>query len=461
MRPPLNILLVGSGGREHALAWKLAQSPRLRALYVAPGNAGTHQPAAAVPLVNCPVAADDVPGLAALARERAIDLVVIGPEVPLALGLADALLAAGVPVFGPSRAAARIEASKAFAKAFMLRHGLPTARYAAFTDFHQAIGHLLAVDYPVVIKASGLAAGKGVIVPDCADDAEAALRQIMLERGFGAAGDEVVIEERLAGEEVSLLAFTDGTTVRAMPPAQDHKRLLAGDRGPNTGGMGAYAPAPLAPPALVAAWTRSILQPAVDGLRAEGRPFVGVLYAGLMLTPAGPRVLEFNCRFGDPETQALLPLLETDLVDLAEACAHGRLAEVDVRWRPGAAACVVLAAEGYPGPYATGRVITGLEAPLQDAVLFHAGTARAGEDVVTAGGRVLAATGWGPDLPAALEQAYRAVAAVHFEGRHYRADIGRRALTHSPSPSGKDHVPQTDPSLPGGPAVGRRADGLH
>ncbi|MBL8058547.1 MAG: phosphoribosylamine--glycine ligase [Anaerolineales bacterium] len=426
----MNLLLVGGGGREHALAWKLAQSPRLRALFIAPGNAGTEQPAAAVPLINCPVAADDVPGLTALARERAIDLALIGPEVPLALGLADALRAAGVAVFGPAQAAAQIEASKAFAKAFMLRHGLPTARYAVFTDFYPAVGHLLAVDYPVVIKASGLAAGKGVIVPDCADDAEAALRQIMLDRDFGAAGDEVIIEERLTGAEVSLLAFTDGTTVRAMPPAQDHKRLLAGDQGPNTGGMGAYAPAPLAGPEAVADWTRTILQPAVDSLRAEGRPFVGVLYAGLMLTAAGPRLLEFNCRFGDPETQALLPLLETDLVEIADACAHGRLAELDVCWRPGAAACVVLAAAGYPGPYTKGRVITGLDTPLQDAVFFHAGTARAGDQIVTAGGRVLAAAGWGPDLPAALARAYQAVGAVHFEGAQYRADIGRRALAN-------------------------------
>ncbi len=286
----LKILLVGSGGREHALAWKLAQSPRLAALIVAPGNAGTASlGGAAAPIVNAPVPADDVSGLTALARDQRVDLVIIGPEAPLAAGLTDALRAGGIPVFGPSQAAAQIEASKAFAKAFMVRHGLPTARYAAFTDFDAALRHLLKIDYPVVIKASGLAAGKGVIVPECADDAEAAVRQMLLDRGFGAAGAEVIIEERLTGEEISLLAFTDGATVRAMPPAQDHKRLLAGDHGPNTGGMGAYAPAPIAPPDLAAELTRTCLQPAVDGLRAEGRPFVGVLYAGLMLTADGPR----------------------------------------------------------------------------------------------------------------------------------------------------------------------------
>ncbi|MBP7694445.1 MAG: phosphoribosylamine--glycine ligase [Anaerolineales bacterium] len=426
----MKILLVGSGGREHALAWKLAQSPRLAALIVAPGNAGTASlGGAAAPIVNAPVPADDVSGLTALARDQRVDLVIIGPEAPLAAGLTDALRAGGIPVFGPSQAAAQIEASKAFAKAFMVRHGLPTARYAAFTDFDAALRHLLKIDYPVVIKASGLAAGKGVIVPECADDAEAAVRQMLLDRGFGAAGAEVIIEERLTGEEISLLAFTDGATVRAMPPAQDHKRLLAGDHGPNTGGMGAYAPAPIAPPDLAAELTRTCLQPAVDGLRAEGRPFVGVLYAGLMLTADGPRLLEFNGRFGDPETQVLLPLLASDLVDLVEACALGRLADIDVRWRPGAAACVVLAAEGYPGAYATGRPITGLDAPLDDAVIFHAGTQRVDNHTLTAGGRVLAVAGWGPDLPQALARAYAGVARVDFAGRQYRPDIGWRALT--------------------------------
>jgi phosphoribosylamine--glycine ligase len=332
-----------------------------------------------------------------------------------------------VRVFGPSQAAAQIEASKAFAKAFMVRHGLPTARFAAFTDFYQAIGHLLTVDYPVVIKASGLAAGKGVIVPGCADEAEAALRQIMLDREFGAAGDEVIIEERLVGEEVSLLAFTDGVTVRPMPPAQDHKRLLDGDQGPNTGGMGAYAPAPLCPPEMVEDLTQSILQPAIDGLRAERRPFVGVLYAGLMLTPFGPRVLEFNCRFGDPEAQVILPLLDSDLVDIAEACAEGRLAEAPVTWKGGAAASVVLASEGYPGRYVTGRVIRGLEPEPAQALVFHAGTRLAEGQVLTAGGRVLCVTGWGSTLLDALKRAYAVIETASFDGMQYRHDIGWRA----------------------------------
>jgi phosphoribosylamine--glycine ligase len=426
----MRVLIVGSGGREHALAWKAAQSPRLSELYVAPGNAGTGRDSklSTPNSQNTPIASDDSMALVAFARDKQIDLVIIGPEAPLAAGLADDLRAAGLKVLGPSRAAAEIEWSKAFAKGFMQRHHIPTARHAAFRDFHAALGHLLQVEYPVVVKASGLAAGKGVIVPDCDDDAEAALRAMMLDKAFGAAGDEVVIEERLYGEEVSLFGFTDGVRVTPTLPAQDHKRLLEGDHGPNTGGMGAYAPTPICPPAMVEDLTRRILQPAVDGLRAEGRPYVGVLYAGLMLTDAGPRVIEFNCRFGDPETQALLPLLETDLLDIAEACAEGRAAEVDIRWKPGAAACVVLASEGYPGAYASGRVIMGLEAQLDNAVIFHGGTARAGDRVVTAGGRVLGVTGWGASLPDALAAAYAGVEQIGFAGRQYRKDIGWRAL---------------------------------
>jgi phosphoribosylamine--glycine ligase len=429
----VRVLIVGSGAREHALAWKVAQSPRLTRLYVAPGNAGTDDVAA-----NVALRADDTAGLREFARSQSIDLVIVGPEAPLAAGLAEALRAAGLAVFGPSAAAAEIESSKAFSKAFMQRHGLPTARYAAFTDYYAAIGHLLTLgDEPVVIKASGLAAGKGVLLPDCADDAEAALRQIMLDREFGAAGDSVIIEERLTGPEVSLLAFTDGVTVRAMPPAQDHKRLHDGDQGPNTGGMGAYAPAPICPPMLAQQLTREILQPTVDGLRAEGRPFVGVLYAGLMLTPAGPRVLEFNCRFGDPECQALLPLLDSDLLEIALACALGRLAEVDVRWmaRPDAqaAACVVLAAPGYPAAPESGHVIGGLADPdLPNTVVFHAGTRRVGEQVLTAGGRVLGVTGWGADLPAALAAAYSRAGQIHFDGLQFRRDIGAQALPAAP-----------------------------
>jgi len=417
----MKVLIIGSGGREHAIAWKVAQSPRLSQLFVAPGNAGTAAH-------NVPINAEDIPALVAFANEQDIDLTIVGPEVPLALGLADGLQAAGRSVFGPSQAAAQIEASKAFSKDFMARQHIPTARFATFTEFREALKYLLSADYPIVIKASGLAAGKGVILPDCADDAEAALRSIMLAKEFGSAGDEVIIEERLSGPEVSLLAFSDGFTVKPMPPAQDHKRIFDNDQGPNTGGMGAYAPAPICPPALVEEFTRSILQPTIDGLRDEGKPFVGVLYAGLMLTADGPRVLEYNCRFGDPETQAILPLLASDLLDVVEACVTGRLAEIDVQWRSGAAACVVIASEGYPGKHSSGREIHGLDQSFDQAVVFHAGTKLSAGKIVTAGGRVLGVTGFDDNFRDALEHAYQAVRQIQFEGMQYRKDIGRRAL---------------------------------
>jgi len=431
----VKVLIVGAGGREHAIAWKIAQSPRLSQLFVAPGNAGTAAN-------NISIAAEDSAGIVSFANQHQLDLILIGPEAPLANGLADALRATGRLVFGPSQAAAQIEASKAFSKAFMQRHHIPTARFAAFTDFREALKHLLRIDYPIVIKASGLAAGKGVILPDCADEAEAALRTIMLEHEFGAAGDEVIIEERLSGEEVSLLAFTDGVTVQPMPPAQDHKRIFDGDRGPNTGGMGAYAPAPICPPALVDEFTRTILQPTIDGLREEERLFSGVLYAGLMLTPDGPRVLEYNCRFGDPETQAILPLLDTDLIDIAEACAIGQLNTIEVKWKSGAAACVVMASEGYPAKYPVGREIRGLEASFENAVVFQAGTKLSEGQVVTSGGRVLGVTGWGGTLREAVDTAYVAVKSIEFEGLQVRRDIGWRAFNECLRQSGltdEDH----------------------
>ncbi len=422
----MKVLIVGSGGREHALAWKAAQSPRLTRLYVAPGNAGTQT-------YNCNIAMTDHNAIATFACNEQIDLVIIGPEAPLAVGLADALRAAGLKVFGPSQAAAEIESSKAFAKAFMARHHIPSARFATFTQFEDALNYMKGLGYPFVIKASGLAAGKGVILPESAEEAEAALRSIMLDREFGTAGEEVILEERLTGEEVSLLAFSDGRTVKPMPPAQDHKRLLDHDLGPNTGGMGAYAPAPVCPPAMAAELARLTLQPAIDGLHEEGRPFVGVLYAGLMLTPDGPRVLEYNCRFGDPETQVILPLLDTDLLTIAEACADGAvgagwLADVDVRWKPGAAACVVAASEGYPGHSPLGRTITGLDTAFTQATIFQAGTKCVEDKPVTAGGRVLAATGWDTTIAGALDRAYTALRAVDFAGKQARSDIGWRAL---------------------------------
>jgi phosphoribosylamine--glycine ligase len=335
-------------------------------------------------------------------------------------------------VFGPSRSAAQIEASKSFAKELMARHGIPSGTFSTFRRHEAAQAYLNTLPGdppPVVIKASGLAAGKGVIVPESRQHAEAALRQIMLEREFGPAGDEVIIEERLVGPEVSLLAFCDGETARPMIPAQDHKRVFEGDQGPNTGGMGAYAPVPICPPALVDELMHTIIQPTVAALRAEGRPFVGALYAGLMLTEAGPRVIEFNCRFGDPETQVILPLLESDLLEIFLACTNGTLAEADMRWKAGAAACVVLASGGYPGKYPSGYPIHGLDGGKPGAYIFHAGTKlhRDGQ-VLTAGGRVLCVSGWGDAIEQALANAYAAIGEVAFEGMHYRKDIGWRVL---------------------------------
>jgi phosphoribosylamine--glycine ligase/phosphoribosylformylglycinamidine cyclo-ligase len=433
----MNVLIIGSGGREHALAWKIARSPRLGRLFIAPGNAGTLQQGHNVPIPAQGAARE----LVEFCQGEQIDLVVIGPEAPLAEGLADDLRLAGLAVFGPSRSAAQIEASKAFSKAFMARHAIPTARFAVFNDYQSALAHLEGLDYPVVIKASGLAAGKGVILPEDRQAGQAALYRLMVAGEFGAAGAEVVIEERLQGEEVSLLAFCDGTSLKVMPPAQDHKRLLNGDAGPNTGGMGAYAPAPVCPPALVEQAVQTILQPALDGLREEGMPFVGVLYAGLMLTSHGPRVLEFNCRFGDPETQAILPLLETDLLTILEACVQGNLQSLVLHWKPGAAACVVLASGGYPEKVTSGQLVSGLEKTFEDAVIFHAGTRLVDRQVLTAGGRVLGVTGWGASLPEALERAYAAVTKIAFEGMQYRNDIGSRALGRQSEPPGQSEAP--------------------
>lgn len=419
----MNILIIGGGGREHALAWKLAQSPRVGRVFVAPGNGGTDS--------SISLPESDVAGLIAFAQQESIGLVVIGPEAPLAAGAADAFRTAGLRCFGPSQAAARLETSKAFAKDFMARHDIPTAAYATFTDYPAALAHLRSIDYPVVIKASGLATGKGVIVPDTREEAEAALHVIMVERVFGAAGDEAIIEERIAGPEISLLGFSDGRTVVVMPPAQDHKRVFDGDRGPNTGGMGAFAPVPWLTFEAVAGLAEIALHRAIQGMAAEGTPYVGVLYAGLMLTLDGPRVLEYNCRFGDPETQVILPLLRSDLLDVLEACVDGALSPCGVRWRDGAAATVVAASEGYPGSYPKGRAITGTAeaAAFPGVTVFHAGTRRAEDgQLLTAGGRVLAVTGVGADLRAALARAYAGIAQIHFAGMHYRRDIGAKAL---------------------------------
>ncbi len=426
----MNVLILGSGGREHALAWKLSRSPRLQSLFCAPGNAGT---SALAENLSVPVdGSDGFDALAKLVHAKKIGLVLVGPEAPLAAGVADRLLREDTLVFGPTKQAAEIESSKAFAKDFMRRHQIPTARYGVFTSLDAALSHLFEVGYPVVIKASGLAAGKGVVLPQTREEAEAALRSMLQEKVFGEAGQEVVIEERLEGPEVSVLAFSDGETFQVMPPAQDHKRLLGGDKGPNTGGMGAYAPAPICTPGLLEEVSRTILAPAIKGLRDENRKFVGVLYAGVMLTKDGPKALEFNARFGDPETEVLLPLLETDLLEIAMACAQGRLKDLPIRWKKASALCVVLASENYPEKPFTGRVIQGLEKNPDQSMVFHSGTKEVGGRTVTAGGRVLTVTGFGEDLWAAHQNAYRAVARLSFPGMQYRKDIGRQALSKEP-----------------------------
>lgn len=416
----MNILVIGSGGREHALAWALGRSPRVSKIYIAPGNAGTEHVG-----INVPIAAENIAGLLDFAQNNAIDLTVVGPEVPLAMGVVDVFQAAGLRVFGPSKSAARLEASKSFSKAFMKANNIPTADYEAFDHYEAALKYLAQKDCPVVVKADGLAAGKGVIVCDDRREAEAAIWQMMVDKTFGEAGSTVVIEERLAGSELSLLAFSDGKTVVTMPPARDHKRAYDGDAGPNTGGMGAYAPAPDISAALIRKVRKQVLQPVVDAMAARGTPYVGVLYAGLMLTPDGLRVLEFNCRFGDPETQVILPLLQTDLLDVIEACVDGRLSEIKVRWKRGACATVVLAAPGYPNIYKKGLPISGLETLPEGVVAFHAGTDSDAGQLVTSGGRVLAISATGENLTEALRHAYGAVGMVNFEGMHYRRDIGK------------------------------------
>jgi len=426
----MQILVVGSGGREHALAWKLMQSPKVAQVFVAPGNGGT-----GAFTQNVDIAVTDTAGLLDFARRRAIDLTVIGPEVPLVNGIVDTFQKAGLRAFGPSAAAARLEGSKAFAKEFMVAESIPTAPAQIFDDYEAARSALAQHTGPIVVKASGLAAGKGVILCDTPEAAQTALHQMMVERVFGGAGDRVLLEALLEGEETSLLAFTDGTAVVPMLPARDYKRALDGDQGLNTGGMGGYAPSPSLTEEMIEAVTAGVLQPTVDGMRRRGTPFVGILYAGLMLTAEGPQVLEFNARFGDPETQLLLPLLESDLVDIMLACVEGRLSPNDVRWRSACSVGVVLASGGYPGSYAKGKVITGLEEAAKIAagdagMIFHAGTRRQDNQIVTAGGRVLAVVATAADREAARNRAYEAVSKIHFEGMQVRTDIAARRSQH-------------------------------
>ena len=421
----MKILVIGSGGREHALAWKLKESKRTEKLYAIPGNPGMAAIAECVPQIS----PTDNTAVVAFAKEKGIDLVVVGPEAPLAGGIVDDLAAAGVRAFGPTKLAAEIEGSKAFSKDLMKKYGIPTAKYEVFSDAAAARAYVKAEGAPIVVKADGLAAGKGVVVAMTEAEALAAIDEIMEGEAFGKAGSRVVIEEFMAGEEVSILAFTDGKTIRAMIPSQDHKRAYDGDQGPNTGGMGAYAPAPVAPPALVAEVQRTVLEPTIRAMEQEGRLYKGCLYAGLMVTAEGAKVVEFNCRFGDPETEVVLPLLLGDLVEIMLACVDGSLAEVEIPWSTGAAVTVVLAAGGYPKAYEKGAEITGLaEAEAEGCLVFHAGTAAKDGVIVTAGGRVLNIVAEAADIKSAVEKAYRGVDRVHFKDAFCRRDIAHRAL---------------------------------
>lgn len=424
----MKVLVIGNGGREHALAWKLLQSEKINKLVCVPGNGGT----ATLPgCENLPLAVDDFAGISEYAINHGISLVVVGPEVPLAQGITDYLQNQGLMVFGPNKEGAQIEASKAWAKALMEEAGVPTAKAAVFTEAASAKAYIQSEGAPIVIKADGLAAGKGVTVAETIAQAEEAIEAIF-QGQFGSAGSSVVIEECLVGQEVSVLALTDGLTIRPLLPAQDHKRVGEGDTGENTGGMGAYAPAPIATPELMARVQTEVLERTITALQARGIDYRGILYAGLMISPDGDfRVLEFNCRFGDPETQVILPMLETPLEDLILACIEQRLGDMPpIAWKQGAAATVVAAAGGYPGEYAKGKVITGLAAAqTAGATVFHAGTRlNAAQEVVTDGGRVLNVTGLGEDFQEALAQAYAGIEHIQFDQMYYRRDIGYRVL---------------------------------
>ena len=422
----MRVLIVGSGGREHALAWKTASSPRVARVFVAPGNAGTQQEAKCE---NVAVAADDLRGLREFAQRERIDLTIVGPEAPLVLGIADEFKAAGLRCFGPSRACARLEGSKAFSKDFLGRHGIPTARYARFTRASFDPGFVHRQRLPVVVKADGLAAGKGVVIAATHAEALAAIER-MFAGAFGAAGDTLVVEEYLQGEEASFIVMVDGTHVLPLATSQDHKRLFDGDAAPNTGGMGAYTPAPVVTPALHARIMREVIEPTVRGLAAEGTPYLGFLYAGIMIAPDGtPNVLEFNCRCGDPEAQPIMMRLESDLTVLCEAALAGRLDAATAQWDRRAALGVVLAAEGYPDTPRKGDAIAGLEAAARlPGKVFHAATGAAGGQVVTAGGRVLCAVGLGDDVGRAQRAAYALVDVIRFRGMQCRRDIGFRAI---------------------------------
>lgn len=418
----MKVLVVGSGGREHAICWALHKSPKVTELCCAPGNGGIGEIARCVD-----VKATDIPGMVAWAKENQMDFVMVAPDDPLAMGMVDAMEASGIRAFGPKANAAIIEGSKAFSKALMKKYGIPTAAYEVFTDKDAALSYVEAQGAPIVVKCDGLALGKGVVVAQTLEEAKAAVVNMMENKAFGAAGAKVVIEECMTGPEVTVLAFTDGKTIVPMPSSQDHKRAYDGDKGPNTGGMGAISPCPNYTPELAKICMDTIFLPTVKALNAEGRTFKGVIYFGMMLTPDGPKVVEYNARFGDPECQAVLSLLETDLMDILEACVDGTLDQLDVKFKDAASCCLVLASGGYPVAYEKGKEITGLD-QVKDAVVFHAGTKKQDGKFLTNGGRVLGVTAVAPTLREAVVKAYAAAGPVNFEKMHFRTDIGYHIL---------------------------------
>jgi phosphoribosylamine--glycine ligase len=425
------VLVIGNGGREHALAWALSRSPQVEQVYVAPGNGGTTWDAAdgtglkpCAPSQNVEIAVDDFDALIKFARENHVDLTVVGPEVPLVDGIVDAFQAAGLVIFGSVQGAAQLEGSKAFAKDFMTEQNIPTGEYFTTDDYDEARHFLAEYKQPVVVKASGLAAGKGVLICDTREEAETALYQVMVDKAFGDAGSTVVIEERLSGRELSVLAFCDGKTVKPMIVARDYKRALDGNKGLNTGGMGAIAPADDVSQELIDSITETALLPVIEGMKNLGIPYVGVLYAGIMLTESGAKVLEYNCRFGDPETQVILPLLKTDLYAIMLACINGTLADIEIEWHDAYCSTVVCAAPGYPESYPKELPITGIDT-FAHGIVFHAGTTTKDSQLVTNGGRVLAVTALGDTLEAALEKSYAGVDSILFDNMHFRTDIGK------------------------------------
>jgi phosphoribosylamine--glycine ligase len=421
----MKVLIIGGGGREHALAWKVSQSKKVDKIFCAPGNAGIAALAQCIDIKD-----DDTPALKKFVHDNNIDLTIVGPEGPLAAGIVDEFQKDGLKIFGPSKASAMLEASKAYAKEIMEKYGVPTAGYSEFTDEKAAIEYLRDLNSLAVVKADGLAAGKGVVVAKDADEAEEAVHKMLGEHEFKEASSKIIIEECLVGEEASILAFSDGTHFSIMQSAQDHKRIFDNDMGPNTGGMGAYSPAPVVTEEILKYVKENVFKKMIDGMRKEGAPFVGVLYAGIMITRDGPKVLEFNVRFGDPETQPIMMRLKTDLIDIIENILEGKLDKIKIEWDGRAAVCVVLSSKGYPGAYEKGKEITGLNdaSSVDDAVVFHAGTALKDGKIVTSGGRVLGVTAMADTIKSAIDRAYQVVHMVSFEGKHYRSDIGRKAI---------------------------------